>query len=104
MSSHTATPRVVSLKPDLLTAESFAPYGKVIGKEQIVLTSSYFPFFTNVSTLPSSADPIRYINRHHDHHQIFASLGGGRMVAVVAEPGVSAEDLDPSRIPAFTTD
>ena len=104
MSNLAATPRVVTLKPEPLTAEAFAPYGKVIGKEQLVLTSTYFPFFTNVSTLPPSTEAITYLNRHHDHHQIFAGLGGGQLVVVVAEPGVSAEELDPSLIHAFITD
>src|SRR5690242_10247099 len=74
------TLRVVTIRPEPLTAASFAEFGRVVGPEQAVLTSTEFPFFTNASTLQSCDLPITYVNRHHDHNQIFASFDGRPMV------------------------
>src|SRR5579862_6229485 len=98
-----SNPRVVTLKAKPLTAEAFAPYGKVLDREQFVLRSDEFPMFTNVGTLPPVNEPITYVNRHHDHNQIFATFGEP-MVVVVARPDLSAEDISPSNVEAFVTD
>ena len=98
------TPRVVSLTPRPLTAEDFAEFGTVVGPEKVVLTSTEFPFFTNVATLEGDHLPITYVNRHHDHHQIFATFGGKPMIVVVASPRLSAAELRPEDVQAFVTD
>jgi len=95
--------QVVQLRPRLMTPEAFAPFGKVLDREQFVLTSTEFPFFTNVATLRPPDDPILYINRHHDHNQIFASFGEP-MIVVVARPDLSASELSAENIQAFVTD
>jgi ureidoglycolate hydrolase len=102
--SKTSTPRVVTIKAEPLTAEAFAPFGKVLDESHFVLASNEFPFFANVVTLlPSTAD-VTYVNRHHDHNQIFASLGGDRMVVIVADPRIAGEGFDPAQIRAFVSD
>jgi|GEM_PF-560682 len=98
-----AARHVVHLRPRVMTPETFAPYGKVLDREQFVMTSTEFPFFTNVGTLRPPDDPILYINRHHDHNQIFSSFGDP-MIVVVAEPRLTAEELHPAQIQAFVTD
>lgn len=95
--------QVVQLRPRLMTPEAFAPFGKVLDREQFVLSSTVFPFFTNVATLRPPDDPILYINRHHDHNQIFSSFGEP-MIVVVARPELSAQELSAENIQAFVTD
>ncbi len=102
--SQPTTPRVVTIAPRPLTPEAFAEFGTVVGPEKVVLTSTEFPFFTNVATLEPDHLPITYVNRHHDHHQIFATFGGKPMIVVVASPRLSAAELRPEDIQAFVTD
>lgn len=103
---HTAGtgPRVVGIAPEPLTPEAFAEFGAVVGPERFVLTSTEFPFFTNVATLQPDNGPITYLNRHHDHHQIFATFDGRPMIVIVASPRLSASELRPDALRAFVTD
>jgi uncharacterized protein (TIGR03083 family) len=96
--------RVVTLTPRPLTPASFAEFGTVVGPDRFVLTSTEFPFFTNVATLQPDDQPITYVNRHHDHHQIFATFDGNPMIVVVASPQLSGEALRPEDVQAFVTD
>lgn len=102
--SQPTTPRVVTITPRPLTLEAFAEFGTVVGPEKQVLTSTEFPFFTNVATLEPDHRPITYVNRHHDHNQIFATFGGQPMIVVVASPRLSAAELRPEDVQAFVTD
>ncbi|MGI8914817.1 MAG: ureidoglycolate lyase [Chloroflexota bacterium] len=95
---------VVMLTPLPLTADSFAEFGSVVGPDHLVLTSTEFPFFTNLATLQPVHLPITYINRHHDHQQLFSTLDGRPMIVVVAAPTVSAAELRPEHVRAFVTD
>ena len=95
---------VVTLTPRSLTAEGFAEFGRVVGPDHLVLTSTEFPFFTNLATLQPGHLPITYINRHHDHQQLFLTLDARPMIVVVAAPTISAADLRPEHIHAFITD
>jgi len=87
-----------------LTPESFAEFGAVVGPSQFVLTSTVFPFFTNVTALQPGHLPITYLNRHHDHQQLFLTLGGQPMIVIVAAPALAASDLRPEHVQAFVTD
>lgn len=98
------TPRVVTITPRPLTPESFAEFGTVVGPEKVVLTSTEFPFFTSIATLMPDNLPITYVNRHHDHNQIFLTIDGKPMIVIVASPRLSAEDIRPEDIQAFVTD
>jgi ureidoglycolate hydrolase len=102
--STTDRPRVVTLRPEPLTPEAFAEFGTVVGPEKFVLTSTEFPFFTNVTTLMPDYLPITYVNRHHDHHQIFMTFGGKPMIVVVASPRLSGAEIRPEDVQAFVTD
>lgn len=92
------------LTPRPLTPESFAEFGAVVGPSQLVLTSTEFPFFTNVTTLQPDHLPITYLNRHHDHQQLFLTLGGQPMIVIVAAPALAASELRPEHVQAFLTD
>lgn len=98
------SPTMISLVPRPLTPEAFAEFGSVVGPDRLVLTSTEFPFFTNVATLQPDHLPITYINRHHDHHQIFATFDGKPMIVIVASPRLSAAELRPEDVQAFVTD
>ena len=98
------TPRVVKIALQPLTAEAFAEFGTVVGPEKVVLTSTEFPFFTNVATLQPDHLPITYVNRHHDHNQIFLTFDGKPMIVVVASPRLSADEIRPEDVRAFVTD
>ena len=93
----------ITLKPRPLTAEHFAPFGTVVGPEQLVLTSTEFPFFTNLVTLQPADLPVSYLNRHHDHQQLFVTLGGRPMILIVAAPAIAADRLRPADVHAFVT-
>ena len=96
-------PRTVTIQAKPLTANAFAPYGKVLDRAQFVLESKEFPFFANVTTLAPARDEITYINRHHDHNQIFASFGEP-MVVIVAAPALRRDGFEADQIEAFVTD
>jgi ureidoglycolate hydrolase len=95
--------RTVTIHAKPLTTEAFAPYGKVLDQAQFVLESTEFPFFANITTFRPSTEPITYINRHHDHNQIFATFGEP-MVVIVASSGLTGEGFPPDQIEAFVTD
>jgi ureidoglycolate hydrolase len=94
----------VTLMPRPLTPESFAEFGAVVGPRQLVLTSTEFPFFTNIATLQPRHLPVTYLNRHHDHQQLFLTLGGQPMIVIVAAPRLTGAELRPEHVRAFVTD
>jgi len=94
--------RTLPLEP--LTAATFVEFGAVVGREPLTLTSREFPFFTNLVTLERPDLPITYLNRHHDHQQLFLTLSGRPMIVIVAAPALSAAELRPERVRAFLTD
>ena len=95
--------REITIQAKPLTASAFAPYGKVLDQAQFVLNSTEFPFFANVTTFRPSSEEITYINRHHDHNQIFATFGEP-MVVIVAAASISGSGFPPEQIEAFVTD
>jgi ureidoglycolate hydrolase len=104
MATFNAATRVVTIEAEPLTPEAFAPFGKVLDENHFVLASNEFPFFANLVTLRPSTEDVTYVNRHHDHNQIFASIGGDPMVVIVADPRLPGDGFDPTQIRAFVTD
>src|SRR5690349_4479266 len=102
--TNNATTRVVTIEAEPLTAEAFAPFGKVLDEKHFIMESNEFPFFANMVTLQPSTEDVTYVNRHHDHNQIFANIGGDPMVVIVADPRLPGEGFDPTKIRAFVTD
>jgi ureidoglycolate hydrolase len=95
--------REVRIQPKPLTPDAFAPYGKVLDQSQFVLQSTEFPFFANITSFRPSSEEITYINRHHDHNQIFATFGEP-MVVIVAKRELAGEEFPADQIEAFVTD
>jgi ureidoglycolate hydrolase len=101
--TNSTQPRTVKIQPRPLTPSAFAPYGRVLDQSQFVLESTEFPFFANITTFRPSTEEITYINRHHDHNQIFATFGEP-MVVIVAKPEMLGPGFQPEQIEAFVTD
>jgi ureidoglycolate hydrolase len=95
--------QTVTITARPLTASAFEPYGTVLDQSQFVMQSTEFPFFANITTFRPSTEEITYINRHHDHNQIFATFGEP-MVVIVAAPALAGEGFPPDQIEAFVTD
>src|SRR5579883_2675861 len=78
------SPEMLALTPEPLTAEAFAEFGSVVGPGKLVLTSTEFPFFTNVATLepdhprqpaPRPQPDLRDVRRQaDDRRRRFAAL------------------------------
>lgn len=97
-------PREVTLRVQPLTAEGFAPYGRVVSDDRQPLQMQEGQFTARLMTVSRAPATVDRINRHMDHSQMFVPLEGDRTVIVVAPPDVPMEGFDPDRIAAFTTD
>ncbi len=96
--------REITVRAQPLTAEAFAPYGRVLGPEREALEMKEGRFTARVMTVQRVPATLERINRHLDHTQLFVPLAGARTVLVVAPPEVPAAGFDPSTIAAFVTD
>ena len=102
---------VISLRPEPLTRERFAPYGDVIDTSRDTVSAmneARFERFDDLCTIdmagcrtPTSL-PLRIdlVERHPLGSQAFVPLTPCRMLIVVAPPG---EDVDPAELRAFAT-
>ncbi|MBI3971694.1 MAG: ureidoglycolate lyase [Chloroflexi bacterium] len=100
----TKTPIEVVVKAQPLTAEAFAPYGRVVGPEREPLEMNEGQFTARLMTVHRVPATISRINRHLDHSQMFVPLSGDRTVLVVAPPDVPMDGFDVRQIAAFVTD
>ena len=98
------TRKAVSVKVQPLTAEAFAPYGRVVGEDRQDLQMQEGKFTARVMTVKRVPETVDRINRHLDHSQMFVPLASDRTVIVVAPPEVPMQGFDPSKIAAFATD
>jgi ureidoglycolate hydrolase len=90
---------VVEARP--LTAEAYAPYGRLIGPQREPLLQQEGSFTARLMTVRRVPATLSGINRHRDHSQTFVPLIGAPTVLIVAPPDVPAEGFDPERIVAF---
>ena len=111
----------ITLKPELLTAERFAPYGNVIEagtRSRAPMNAARFERFDDLAKIDiadggrvavsvarcriATALPWRIdtVERHPLGSQAFIPLSPARMVVVVAPPG---EDVAPQDLRAFVT-
>ncbi len=96
--------KTVTVKAQPLTAEAFAPYGRVVGEQREPLQMQTGAFTARLMTVRRVPEVIDHINMHTDHSQMFVPLAGDRLVVIVAPPAEPAEGFDPSKIAAFVTD
>ncbi len=104
MAATTEAKRAVTIKAQPLTAEAFAPYGRVVAAEREPLQMEEGKFTARLMTVKKVPERIDHINMHTDHSQMFVPLAGDRLVVIVAPPAEPAEGFDPSTIAAFVTD
>ena len=99
-----ATSNEVTVKVQPLTAESFAPYGRVLGADREDLIRTAGQFTARLMTVRRVPETVDHVNMHTDHSQMFVPLAGEKLVVIVAPPEQPAEGFDPASIAAFLTD
>ena len=104
MAATTEAKKSVTIQAQPLTAEAFAPYGRVVKEDRQALQMEEGKFTARLMTVRRVPDRIDHINMHTDHSQMFVPLSGDRLVVIVAPPDVPAEPFDASKIAAFITD
>ena len=100
----TQTSQEVTIKVQPMTAEAFAPYGRVLEDKRedlIMQTGKFTARLMSVRRVPQRVD---HVNMHTDHSQMFVPLAGERLVVIVAPPEQKAESFDPASVAAFLTD
>ena len=103
----TTTARTVRVQAQPITAENFAPYGRLVTVERggLSLREGYFTArLMTVERVPQRLNRLNRLNRHLDHTQLFIPLGGAPFAVFVAPPDEPADGFDPRKIAAFTTD
>ena len=100
--THTADTVRVQAQP--ITAENFAPYGRLVTVERGGLSLQEGHFTARLMTVERVPPRLNRINRHLDHTQLFIPLGGAPFAVFVAPPDEPAAGFDPRKIAAFTTD
>jgi ureidoglycolate lyase len=100
----TTTAAPVKIKVQPMTAEAFAPYGRVLGAEREDLIRTKGQFTARLMTVRRVPETVDHVNMHTDHSQMFVPLAGEPLVVIVAPPEQPAEGFDSSSIAAFLTD
>ena len=99
----TATQSQVTVKVQPMTAEAFAPYGRVVEAQREDLIMERGKFTARLMTVRRVPETVDHVNMHTDHSQMFVPLNGDRQVVIVAPPEQKAESFDPASIAAFLT-
>jgi ureidoglycolate lyase len=89
-----------------LTPEAFAPYGQVIGREDVRIELRESEVF-HLDIIAYKRKPIRvdHLNRHYTATQALVPLDGKPVVIVVGAPELSFQSLDDvSKLRAFVFD
>lgn len=94
----------VTVRVQELTAEAFAPYGRVLQDKREELVRQEGAFTARLMTVRRVPETVDHVNMHTDHSQMFVPLNGERLVVIVAPPEQTAESFDPTSIAAFMTD
>lgn len=98
-----ATAQHITVKVQPLTAEAFAPYGRVVEDDREDLIMQHGKFTARLMTVRRVPQVVDHVNMHTDHSQMFVPLNGDRQVVIVAPPEQKAESFDPSSVAAFLT-
>ena len=103
MATSPATQQQIAVKVQPLTAEAFAPYGRVVENDREDLIMQRGKFTARLMTVRRVPETVDHVNMHTDHSQMFVPLNGDRQVVIVAPPEQPAEGFDPSSVAAFLT-
>ena len=96
--------RVITLKPQPLTDESFAPFGRILNldRREIVCTDGVLTArITHASVRDLSAEQPHFLNRHMEETQVFVPLGGKDGLFFVGPPSETPESFDPEKTALF---
>lgn len=74
----------VSIKAEPLTAEAFAPFGKLIAEPRYLLRCEPGEYTARLHELERAQPLVRRVNRHSDHEQLFVPISGHRLLITVA--------------------
>jgi len=96
--------RDLKIRAQPLTAEAFAPYGRVMSAERVPLEMRDGHFTANIAALGGVPQMVRGVNRHMDHSQLFVPMNGARTLVVVAPRDQPADSFDADTIVAFVAD
>lgn len=98
-------PKVLQIRAAPLTAETYHPFGQVIGVDKIQMKILNDRFRMGTITMKRQPFRITQLNRHVKSTQALIPLGGKACLVVVAPPTVdfeSPEDL--TQVKAFIND
>lgn len=95
--------RSIQISTQPITAENFAPFGRLITVDHDNLSLRDGCFTARLMTVERVPPRLTRINRHLDHTQLFIPLGGAPFAVFVAPPDEPLNGFDPRKIAAFTT-
>ncbi len=96
--------RVITLKPQPLTDESFAPFGRILNldRREIVCTDGVLTArITHAPLRDLTAEQPHFLNRHMEETQVFVPLGGKDGLFFVGSPSETPESFDPEKTALF---
>ena len=96
--------RVITLKPQPLTAESLAPFGRMLNldRTEIVCTDGVLTArITHAPLRDLAAAQPHFLNRHMEETQIFVPLGGKDGLFFVGPPSETPDSFDPEKAALF---
>ena len=96
--------RVITLKPQPLTAESFAPFGRMLNLDRTEIVCTDGVLTARITHAPvrdlAEAQP-HFLNRHMEETQIFVPLGGKDGLFFVGPPSETPDSFDPETAALF---
>jgi ureidoglycolate lyase len=74
----------MKVKAEPLTAEAFAPFGKVVDVSRHTLHCQPGEYTARLHALERAQSLVRRVNRHSDHEQLFVPISGHKLLITVA--------------------
>ncbi|MFN0124448.1 MAG: ureidoglycolate lyase [Blastocatellia bacterium] len=98
--------RTISLIPQPMTRESFAPFGEIISERGgVELNVGTGPASISVQTVEARPMTFDFLGRHRLTEQVFSPLGAGQTIFAVALSNIDNPDVPDSRkMAAFIID
>jgi ureidoglycolate lyase len=98
-------PKILQIKAEPLTAETFRPFGQIIGVDTVQMKIVNDRFRMGLITMTYQPFRISHLNRHIRSTQALIPLGGKACLVVVAPPIVTLDTLeDLKQVKAFIND